>query len=117
MVVVVVVPSSGERDGAPQAIALHTSPRVILVAKIAAWWAWALEAFLAVAFLWPGERGVARARHAALVVFALTTFTLPTLAGFGWLLVAMALAQCGGRARVAYGVTALLLAIAAAIHV
>lgn len=101
------------RELAPHEVALHSSPRVILVAKIAAWWAWAIEAFLAVAFLWPGERAVTRARHAALVVFALTTFTLPTLAGFGWLLVAMALAQCGPRARVAYGVTALILAVAA----
>jgi hypothetical protein len=57
------------------------------------WWTAAIEAAVAVAFLWPGTRGLARTRDACLLVFCATTYAVATVDGFGWLLVAMGVAQ------------------------
>jgi hypothetical protein len=54
----------------------------------------AIEALLAVAFLWTPDRGVSRIRDASLLVFCATTYTVATVEGFGWLLIAMGVAQC-----------------------
>ncbi len=53
-----------------------------------------IEAALALTFLWPGERGPARWRDPTLLVFAATTFAVASVAGFGWLLMTLGLAQC-----------------------
>ncbi len=61
----------------------------------------AIEGGLAVAFLWPGG---ARIRDALLVLFAVSTFSVASVAGFGWLLMALGIAQCDERLapRLAY---------------
>jgi hypothetical protein len=58
------------------------------------WWTVAIEGFLALAFLWPRDRGLSRLRDAALLVFCATTYAAATVEGFGWLLIAMGVAQC-----------------------
>ena len=51
----------------------------------------AIEAGLALAFLWPGA---ARLRDALLLLFVSSTFAFATVAGFAWLLLALGFAQC-----------------------
>ncbi len=77
-------------------------PRLALLLTV---YTLAIEAALALAFLWPGSGGPARWRDALLVVFAATTFAVASVAGFGWLLMTLGLAQCGAerpRARGLY---------------
>ncbi|MBW2314358.1 MAG: hypothetical protein JRH10_09220 [Deltaproteobacteria bacterium] len=90
----------------PAAVAgLELAHRFSWMATGATLWTVAIEALLAVVFLWPGERGPARLRDAALLVFAASTYSVATVEGFGWLLLAMGLAQCPAerrRTRLAY---------------
>jgi hypothetical protein len=68
-----------------------------------------IEAAIAVAFLWPraarlGPR-LARWRNVLLIAFGLSTFAFATVRGFGWLLMALGVAQCEAderRARIGY---------------
>lgn len=65
----------------------------------------ALETIVALSFLWAGERGLARVRDVALLLFCGTTYAVATVEGFAWLLLAMGLAQCDAaraRMRLAY---------------
>ena len=61
---------------------------------------------VAAAFLAPGLRWlVGGARHGLLMAFCISTYAVAPVAGFGWLLAAMGLAQLesdGHRLRVAY---------------
>lgn len=83
-------------DGVPAAAVagLELSPRFLWAARGATWWTFAIEASVATAFLWPADRGPARVRDATLLCFAITTYAVATVAGFGWLLLAMGTAQC-----------------------
>ena len=58
------------------------------------WGGFLLEALLAIAFLssWPAF--LHGARHVLLVAFTVFTYAAAPVAGFGWLLAAMGLAQC-----------------------
>jgi len=79
--------------------------RVGRIARAGTFWTLGLEALVALAFLWPPGRGLPKARDAALQVFCATTYAVATVAGFGWLLVAMGVAQSDrpqGRARALY---------------
>ena len=65
----------------------------------------AIEAAIAVAFLWPRRP---RVRNVLLIAFGLSTFAFATVRGFGWLLMALGVAQCEEderRARVGYVAT------------
>ena len=78
-------------------------PRLRAFAAIATWGGLALEALIAFLSLIP--EGLPRrsattagriqlARHASLLMFCATTYALAPVAGFGWLLATMGLAQC-----------------------
>ena len=79
-------------------------PRLRAFAAIATWGGLLLEASIALLCLLPIEilrrRSVAEAgvielaRHASLLTFCATTYALAPVAGFGWLLATMGLAQC-----------------------
>jgi len=60
---------------------------------ILTWAGFVLEGLVAILCLVPSKRGHL-ARHAALLLFCLSTYALAPVAGFGWLLAAMGLAQC-----------------------
>ncbi len=65
----------------------------------------ATESLGATAFLWPGVASMAKWRDVSLLFFCLSVYSVATVAGFGWLLLAMGLAQCGSdrpRTRMAY---------------
>ena len=88
------------------AVVLETTPRLSLIAVLVTWWTLALEGGIALAFLWPLGRGPSRYRHAALIVFAATTYLVASnVSTFGWGLLVMGLAQCEPglpRTRVLY---------------
>ena len=44
------------------------------------------------------------ARHAGLIAFCVTTYALAPVAGFGWLIATLGMAQCAGHQRVLRGV-------------
>lgn len=78
------------------------------------WGGFLLEALVAAAFLsrWPAA--LHAARHGLLIAFAALTYAAAPVAGFGWLLAAMGLAQCGPAqhaVRLAYLVTFVLVLV------
>jgi hypothetical protein len=80
-------------------------PRLFAVADALTAATLAFEAALAVSFLAPLTWRIARARDALLALFCATTYALAPVAGFGWLLLSMGVAQCEPervRARLAY---------------
>jgi hypothetical protein len=87
-------------------------PRLRRLALLATWLTLALEAAVAAAFLAPLGRRL-WLRHALLLLFCATTYAIAPVAGFGWLLLAMGVAQCepdARRTRLAYlGVFTLLI--------
>jgi hypothetical protein len=90
---------------APEAFRLSEPPALRRLAWALTIVTGALELALAAAFLAPLGTALARARDALLLVFLFTTFSFATVQGFGWLLVALGLAQCEGerwRTRAAY---------------
>jgi hypothetical protein len=64
------------------------------VARVTAWWNIVIDGAIAIAFLWPIGRGISTIRHSLLLFFCVTTFAIATVEGFGWLLIAMGVAQC-----------------------
>lgn len=70
------------------------------LADVITWATVLLEAAVAVVFLWPRRDWVSRHRHAVLITFLVLAYAGPTVAGFGWLLAAMGLAQCEPEQRI-----------------
>jgi hypothetical protein len=72
--------------------------RLRAVALVVTWTTFAAEVALALAFLWPLGRGPSRWRDPPLLAFSAGTYAVAPVEGFGWLLLALGLAQCD-RAR------------------
>ena len=68
--------------------------RFIWVAEAATIWTAAIELAVAASFLWWRAGLLSGLRHALLIVFCVTTYAVATVEGFGWLLIAMGVAQC-----------------------
>jgi hypothetical protein len=83
-----------------QSVVLSSSPVVSRLAQAMTWWTVLVEAVLAVAFFGPDCRRTAVARNGILLVFAVTTYFIAPIRGFGWVLMLLGLAQCGERERV-----------------
>ena len=69
-------------------------PRFLQLARFTTLWTVAIEGAVALSFLWPVGRGVSKGRDALLLIFCVTTYTIAPVAGFGWLLLALGVAQC-----------------------
>ena len=69
-------------------------PRLRAFAAAATWGGLILEGLIALACLIPPRAWVDRARHGLLLTFCFSTYALAPVAGFGWLLATMGLAQC-----------------------
>jgi hypothetical protein len=69
-------------------------PRLRAFAAAATWGGLILESLIALACLIPPRAWVDSARHGLLLTFCFTTYALAPVAGFGWLLATMGLAQC-----------------------
>ena len=74
-------------------------PRLRAFAAVATWGGLALETAIAVLCLIPATGRLLAARHAALLLFCVTTYALAPVAGFGWLIAVMGLAQCQADQR------------------
>jgi len=81
------------------------SARFRAVASAATLGTLACEALLALAFLWPVGRGLSRIRDPLLIAFCALTYLVAPVSGFGWLLIALGVAQTDVarfRTRAAY---------------
>ena len=63
------------------------------------WWTVAIEGLIAVSFLARDRRGMAIVRNSLLLVFAISTYMIAPVRGFGWMLMLLGLAQCDERDR------------------
>ncbi|MCI0482865.1 MAG: hypothetical protein L0213_14900 [Candidatus Dadabacteria bacterium] len=68
-----------------------------LVSEILTYWTVLIESAVAILFLMPARAGVSRLRDAFLILFCATTYSVATVEGFGWLLIAMGVSQSGER--------------------
>jgi hypothetical protein len=75
-------------------------PRLRMFGSVVTWGGILLEGLVAVLSLIPLPAWAASARHLALLLFCVTTYALAPVAGFGWLLVTMGLAQCRPDERI-----------------
>jgi hypothetical protein len=69
------------------------TPRLRALSTVSTWGILTHEAALAISMLLPLWRGVAAARHALLLSFCAITYAFAPVAGFGWLLLVMGVAQ------------------------
>ena len=104
-------------DPLPEGAALLTPPpfveppRLRAFATAATWGGLILEGLIALACLIPAGR-FDSVRHASLLAFCVTTYAFAPVAGFGWLIATMGLAQCRPHQRwlsAAYGAVFLLI--------
>jgi hypothetical protein len=87
-------------DGGMLAAAGPLEPaRFRWLARAVTIWTLVIEGVLAVAFLWPRDKGPSRLRDACLLLFCATTYAVATVEGFGWLLISMGIAQCAPGRR------------------
>jgi hypothetical protein len=93
-------------DGASAEGAAPPEPaRFRAVARAATLGAFAWEALVALAFLWPLGRGLSRVRDPLLMGFCATTYLVAPVTAFGWLLISLGVAQTEAerwRTRAAY---------------
>ena len=75
-------------------VTLISSPQVKSVAWFLTWWTVLIEGLIAVAFLLPDRRWTSNFRNGVLLAFALTTYPIATVRGFGWMLMLLGMAQC-----------------------
>jgi len=73
--------------------------RFVMVSQFLTYWTVFVESAVALLFLVPGERGLSRFRDFFLVLFSVTTYSVATVEGFGWLLIAMGVSQCGDERK------------------
>ena len=78
-------------------------PRLRVFAAVATWGGLMLESLVALLCLIPAEGRIQVARHAAILAFCVTTYALAPVAGFGWLIATMGLAQCHSNQRLLRG--------------
>lgn len=82
------------------------------LARFSTWWSLFEQAAVAITFLAPASTWLYRRRDIWLLLFCLTAYLVAPVPSFGWLLIAMAMAQCGrGAVRAWYLVTFALLAL------
>jgi hypothetical protein len=70
-----------------------------LVSEILTYWTVLIECAVAILFLIPSRAAVSRLRDAFLILFCVTTYSVATVEGFGWLLIAMGVSQSGERSK------------------
>ena len=93
----------------PEGASLLTPPRFVEPPRLrafaagATWGGLILETLVALLSVIPPGGRIEAARHASLLAFCVTTYALAPVAGFGWLLATMGLAQCRRDQRLLRG--------------
>lgn len=93
-------------------VVLAVPPQLASLALAMTAWTILIEGAVALAFLWPLDRGPSRLRDPLLLAFVASTYLLAPVTGFGWVLLAMGMAQSSPsrpRLRMAYLAAFLLL--------
>jgi hypothetical protein len=91
---------SGHLDGLEiNRVVLSGGSRVASLALLLTWWTVAIEGLLAVLFLLPARWLPSWCRNGLLIAFAVTTYSVAPVRGFGWLLMLLGMAQCGREER------------------
>jgi hypothetical protein len=81
-------------DASVNAVTLHATARIRVLALLMSWLTLLIEGTLAVLFLMPRPGRRAHVwRASALIGFVLATYAVAPVVGFGWLLIAMGVAQ------------------------
>ena len=81
-------------DGILTDIKLQSAAGIGPISMFVTWWTILIEAVVAVLFLLPDRPVLHRLRDASLLLFAVTTYSIANVIGFGWLLMIMGVAQC-----------------------
>ena len=83
-----------------------------ILAGFSTWWSILEQSAVAITFLAPAGSWLYQRRDLFLILFCLTAYAVAPVAGFGWLLIAMAVSQCEtGRTRSVYLLSFALLTI------
>ncbi len=91
------LPEGAELLHPPQ---LHATPRFQRLVQATTWGGLALESVVAILWLAPIRgRALLLARHGAILLFCLATYAVAPVAGFGWLLLVMGLANSAVEQR------------------
>jgi len=75
-------------------VELAGNAHVALLAKFLTWWTVLIEGLIGGLFLLPNNVWTNRARNMLLILFAVTTYSVAPVRGFGWMLMLLGLAQC-----------------------
>lgn len=90
----------GHLQGASvESVVLTATPAASAIALAMTWWTVAIEGTLAALFLSPDRPRIAWCRNTLLLLFAVTTYAIAPVRGFGWMLMLLGLAQCEDRER------------------
>ena len=96
-----------------ESVSLQTTPRLQAIAIASTWWTAFIEGLVTVQFLIPTRWRLARYRDGTLMLFAITTYAIAPVMGFGWLLMILGIAQTRpeqGRTRLLYVLTCFVIA-------
>lgn len=74
--------------------ALQTAPALRTLARCMTWWTLAIEGSLAVLFWLSAKSRISTVRDSLLLLFAVTTYLVANVQGFGWLLMILGISQC-----------------------
>ena len=102
-----------ETGQALEPVALETTQQLRTIATIATWWTLVIETLVAIQFLVPIGWKLGRYRDATLMIFAVTTYAVAPVMGFGWLLMTVGIAQttrAQGSTRLMYLLTCFVIA-------
>jgi hypothetical protein len=84
--------------GQVESVVFASPPRLQVVSRLLTAWTLLIEGALALGFLWPRPPALVRkGRHLLLLTFVVTTYAVAPVIGFGWVLIAIALATCAGE--------------------
>jgi hypothetical protein len=88
-----------ERGLELSSVTFNSTPQIHLLAALLTWWTVLIEGSLAILFLWPDSQRSGWIRNGTLLLFAISTYSVAPVRGFGWMLMLLGLAQCSDRDR------------------
>lgn len=81
-------------------VELGGGERVALLACFLTWWTVLIEGLIGILYLLPTSKRINTFRNVLLILFAVTTYSVAPVRGFGWMLMLLGLAQCNREERI-----------------